>query len=84
MDQFQNLYEQLKEQKYPLLYPFKFIGPPEKVNQLKKLLKDAELSQKPSRNGKYISLTAKAMMMDPESIIELYREAAKIKGVISL
>ena len=23
MDQFQKLYEQLKEQKYPLLYPFK-------------------------------------------------------------
>ena len=46
MDQFQKLYEQLKEQKYPLLYPFKFIGPPEKVNQLKKLLKDAELLSK--------------------------------------
>jgi len=84
MGAFDKLYEQLKEQKYPLIFPFKFIGPPEKVYQLKKLLKDAELSEKPSRNGKYVSLTAKAMMMDPDSIINIYKEAAKIKGIVTL
>lgn len=84
MDPFEKLKEQLDQLEYPTIFPFKFIGPPEKVNLLKVLLKEAELSEKPSRNGKYISLTAKAMMLNADDIIVIYREAAKIEGVITL
>jgi hypothetical protein len=38
----------------------------------------------PSRNGNYLSISAKELMLDVDSIIEKYTKAAQIKGVISL
>lgn len=84
MGQFDKLKEQLEEQKYPLLYMFKFIGPPTQVSHLKVLFETAEVSTRDSRNGKYISFTAKMMMMNAADIIEIYEEAAKLEGVVAL
>ena len=43
-----------------------------------------ELQLHNSSNGKYVSVSAKLVMMDAESVIEIYRQAAEIEGIISL
>ncbi len=45
---------------------------------------EAEISTKESSEGKYTSVTARQVVMDVEEIIDVYRKAAKIKGIIFL
>jgi hypothetical protein len=37
-----------------------------------------------SKTGKYISVTAKEMMINVDDIIEVYINASKIEGIVSL
>jgi hypothetical protein len=37
-----------------------------------------------SKTGKYISITAKEMMLTPKDVIKKYKNAAKIDGIIML
>lgn len=86
-------YEKLKVQleegfDWPNIYLFKFIIPAEnhKIAQLEKLFNTEEstVSIRQSSKGKYVSITAKEMMMGPDQIIERYLEAENIEGLISL
>ena len=66
---------------------FKFIVPnePEKVAKVSALFNDTALvSMHPSRKGNYISISAKELMLDVNSIIQKYQEASKINGLIAL
>lgn len=86
-EQFEKLKEQLELQEWPDVYLFKFIAPnqSETVARVTALFDDgSDLHFQPSRTGKYISISAKEMMLDVESIMEKYRRAAEISGVISL
>lgn len=86
-EQFEKLKEQLELQEWPDVYLFKFIAPnqSEAVARVTALFDDgSDLHFQPSRTGKYISISAKEMMLDVESIMEKYRRAAEISGVISL
>lgn len=86
-DPFAKLEVQLKELDYPLLYPFKFICKSDNqiIAQLMALFgTDNKMDIKPSKKGNYSSLTVKETMLKAEDIISIYREAAKIKGVIIL
>ncbi|MES2589636.1 MAG: DUF493 domain-containing protein [Bacteroidota bacterium] len=72
---------------WPDVYLFKFIVPNESetVALLSALFdSDAEIVLHPSKTGKYISLSAKELMLDVDSIIEKYKKASLIKGIISL
>lgn len=84
---FAKLRTQLELQEWPDVYLFKFIVP----NEVEKIAKvsalfnvSADLVMHPSRNGNYMSITAKEMMLNVDSIIDRYIEASKIKGLISL
>ncbi len=86
-DIFLKLRIQLEMEEWPNVYMFKFIVPnePELVAQTTALFtEEAEMALNPSSTGKYISVSAKEMMMDVDSIIARYVEASKIKGIISL
>lgn len=86
-DPFDKLREQLALQEWPNVYSFKFIVPndPHSLAQASALFNEtAEISFHESKTGKYISVGAKEMMLDVDSIIEVYVRAALIKGVISL
>lgn len=86
-DIFLKLRIQLEMEEWPNVYMFKFIVPnePELVAQTTALFtEEAEMALHPSSTGKYISVSAKEMMMDVDSIIARYVEASKIKGIISL
>lgn len=86
-EQFDKLKAQLELQEWPDVYLFKFIAPnqSEIVARVAALFDDGvDLQFQPSRTGKYVSISAKEMMLDVESIMEKYRKSAEIPGVISL
>ncbi|MDX5327063.1 MAG: DUF493 family protein [Bacteroidota bacterium] len=86
-------YEKLKEQlnagtSWPSVYMFKFIVPADnqKIAQVENLFNttEAEVTMRTSKNGNFISITAKEMMMSADKVIERYRQAEGIEGLISL
>ncbi len=82
---FDGLQARLDEQlKYPSLFLFKFIAPLEKAQELVRIFAANPVTTKPSRYGNYISVTAELEMQSTEEIIEIYRAAARIEGVILL
>ena len=86
-DPYKKLREQLELQSWPAVYFFKFIVPnhTEKVAKVTALFDDAnDLQLQPSKTGKYMSVGAKELMLNVDSIIAKYKLAAKIEGLISL
>ncbi len=85
---FNSLKEQLLQSyNFPVVYVFKFIAPANSVSyhKLKALFaQEASLSEKESSGGKYVSITAKELMLTVDEIINRYKAAAQIEGVISL
>ena len=86
MNNFQGLRAQLEKQDWPSVYFFKFILPneKEKIAQLSALFENNELKLQPSRNGKFISISSKEVMLNADKVIEIYEKASQIKGIISL
>jgi uncharacterized protein len=81
----QNFKEKLDDQySWPALYMFKFIVNKGKESEVVALFPFNEVTTKLSKNGNYISVTAKVMMGSSDEIIRIYEEAYKIEGVISL
>jgi hypothetical protein len=86
-DPFLKLREQLALQEWPDVYLFKFIVPnePEMLARATSLFGElSEMTFHESKTGKYISVSAKEVMTDVDSIIEVYIRAAEIKGLIAL
>ncbi len=86
-DPYANLRKKLEELEWPNVYLFKFIVPnsSELTAKVALLFDDsADLQFQPSKNGKYISVSGKEMMMDVDSIIARYHKAGEIKGLIAL
>jgi putative lipoic acid-binding regulatory protein len=73
---------------WPRVYLFKFIVPSDnkKIAEVENLFnsKEAEINLRTSKKGNYVSVSAKEMMISPDKVIERYKEAAKIEGIISL
>lgn len=87
MEDFNKFREQLELQEWPGVYMFKFIIPnePKKIALVTSLFDEGvDLRMQPSRSEKYISITAKEMMMNVDSIIDRYKAAAEIEGLIAL
>lgn len=88
-DTYENFRERLIEShEFPGDYIFKFIVETDnhKMARLQQLYDSArpKFSTKSSRNNKYTSLTAKVYVLDADEVIEYYKAASKISGVISL
>jgi uncharacterized protein len=69
---------------WPSLYTFKFIVPTGKESEVVRLFPKHESVLKPSKNGKYTSVTVLAMMPSTDSVISIYQAAAAIEGIIAL
>ena len=72
---------------FPSVYMFKFIIQSEHRSiALVENLFDAEavINTKESGKGKYTSVTAKVVVVGVDEIIDIYRKALKIKGIIFL
>lgn len=87
-------YDKLRSQLYataswPSEYLYKFIVVSEgdKVQQIESVFDNmgAVITTKPSKNGKYTSVSVNLMMTTPENVIEKYKEVTdNVEGVISL
>ena len=86
-DPYAKLRIQLNLQEWPDVYLFKFIilNKSELVAKVSSLFDDCvDLNYQPSNNGKYISVGAKEVMLDVDSIINKYKKAAKIESLVAL
>ncbi|MFM7853366.1 MAG: DUF493 domain-containing protein, partial [Flammeovirgaceae bacterium] len=81
----QSLKEKLDQNHaWPDLYTFKFIVPAGKEKQVTELFPNHSYTQRPSKHGKYISVTVQAMMQSSDAVIEIYQSASKIEGIVAL
>ncbi|MDE0471043.1 MAG: DUF493 family protein [Ekhidna sp.] len=69
---------------FPGEYTFKFIIKSEHENKVTSLLEGAEVKIKPSSGNKYSGVTLSRRMQSSREVIEVYRKAYKLKGIISL
>ena len=86
---FDELRKKLEESitSFPYIYMFKFIIKSDnKTMALVEVIfdDDADIIQKQSTNGNYISITVKQVVMSVDEIISIYEKAAQIEGVMSL
>ena len=87
MKGFENLRAQLDVLEWPSVYLFKFIVPNdnEKMAQVSALFdENASISYHTSSKGNYVSVSVKEVMLSGDSVIEIYENAIKIEGIISL
>lgn len=86
---YERLREQLKDSTtWPSNYLYKFIveSDPEKIDQIHEIFDNtgAVIESKQSKKGKYTSVSITVNLKSPEEVIEKYKEAGKVEGVISL
>lgn len=75
----------LEEQiSWPDYYTFKFITKTDSKHQLIRELDDHEITEKPSRNGKYTSVTGRKFLQSADEVIAVYSKISKIEGIITL
>jgi putative lipoic acid-binding regulatory protein len=73
---------------FPTTYMFKFIVPfiPDKIKQVEDLFNHlgAVIEIRTSKNGNYASVSIQVRMENPEQIIQKYKEAGQVEGIVSL
>lgn len=73
---------------FPTDYMYKFIIPSsdDKFKEIESIFDNlgAVITSKPSKTGKYTSLTILVKMKSSDKIISKYKEVSKVDGVISL
>lgn len=69
---------------WPCPYVYKFIVPSENLDQFRELFAGETLETRPSRTGKYTSVTITSTMCSAEEVMSVYEKAAQIPGVMSL
>lgn len=69
---------------WPALFPFKFIVPKERSEQLLELLGDATLSSRPSSNGRFIAYTMEKEVFSSDEVIAIYSQVSEVPGIITL
>ncbi len=87
MGTFDKLRAQLEQEEWPNVYLFKFIieNTPHQIALVTSLFDEtADISFHNSKNGKFVSISVKEMMLNVDKIIDKYEKAALIKGLISL
>jgi len=69
---------------WPALYTYKFIVPKGKENEVKELFPFHHSTERNSKKGNYTSITVQLMMRSSEAVVEIYKKAALIEGIVAL
>ena len=69
---------------WPCCYDFKFIATDDNLPELLKIFDGHTLIKRPSRTGKYTSVTVSVPANNVEEIMHYYKQTADIKGLINL
>lgn len=86
---YKRLKVQLEESStWPTTYLYKFIVPSEKdkINRIHAIFDNtgAVIESKKSKKGTYTSISVTVNLVDPDAVIQKYRQVGEVKGVISL
>jgi len=86
-DFYASLKERLIQQSWPSVYMFKFIIPND--NRRLALVEalfggEAQVSVRTSSSDKYISITGRELMLSADEVIERYKKAQHIEGLLAL
>lgn len=81
-DKFKELLDQSYQ--WPDYYDFKFIIKTDDKHLLLEKLQGMQLTEHPSKNGTYTSVTARKLIHTTQEIIDIYESAGSVKGVMSL
>lgn len=85
-------YKELKvklesQHSFPTVYMFKFIVPNDnhKLALVEALFgPESQVGIRKSKTGKFISVTGKEVMTSADSVIDRYKKAEQIEGIVSL
>lgn len=69
---------------FPTLYMFKFIVPHAQIDKVKAILPKHDMELKESKGGKYISATIRVMAGSSDQVIDIYKKAKDIEGIVAL
>ncbi|MCB0392199.1 MAG: DUF493 domain-containing protein [Bdellovibrionales bacterium] len=69
---------------FPTKYMFKFIVPQTKEREVKNIFPYENVRMNFSKRGKYISITVELLMESSEAVLEVYKAAQSIEGLIAL
>ncbi len=87
-DKWASLREKLEAETWPQVFMFKFIVPANnaRIALVEKMFNttEAQVTMRTSKNGNYVSISAKELMLSAESVIDRYKSAEGIEGLISL
>lgn len=83
-DGYEGLREQLEMLEWPAIYMYKFIVPLAGLDELLAMFEKEDTQTKISKNGNYASVTAKPYMYNAEKVIDRYKRASEIDGIIML
>ncbi|MEQ9103233.1 MAG: DUF493 family protein [Rhodothermales bacterium] len=82
-DKFRTLLDDQNE--WPTTYLFKFIAPKDKAEQVEQLFEGVgEVTVRASSKGSWRSITTRVHVESADRVVDYYRQAAEIEGVISL
>lgn len=69
---------------WPSLYTFKFIVPTGREDEVRTLFPNHTDTSRASGKGKYTSLTFQMMMPSAQAVIDVYKRASSVEGIIAL
>lgn len=71
---------------WPDYYSFKFVTKTVNISNLLEVLTvtEGQISQRPSKNGNYTSVTCRKLVESSDDVVALYHEVSKIEGIITL
>lgn len=82
-------YERFKAQlaqhyQFPTWYLFKFIVPSDREEEFRTIFRNIKFDSRNSKTGKYVSFSKKMKVNSSEEVIDIYKRAYAIEGIISL
>lgn len=69
---------------WPGSYLFKFVVPEAKKGELLSIMPTGMVQERSSANQKYVSISLTALMENADEVIEVYKKAANIEGILTL
>lgn len=69
---------------WPCAFPFKFIVPADKLDEILGIFPGEEYTSRPSRTGKYVSVTIHKNVCSGEEVVQIYEQVGKTEGAICL
>lgn len=73
-----------QEHQWPTVYMFKFVVPVAKEQEVEGTFPEEPWQKRHSKEGNYVAFTLKKMINNSDEVVEIYKQARGIEGLIAL